>query len=269
LALADFIEMEIRLYHDSLDRALALGEQAARQFDALDDDWGRSAVRLHLGFGLRLAGRTQDAREVLHEAVGISHETGLPNNLARSLAELGQLAVYTGDPEDAERWFDECDQVVNDFPDDAMRALVAGGRGDAARYRGEPSVALAHYESQLTLARRSAVSRGVARALTGLAAAELDLDHLDRARQRLDEGVPLARRVDDPAIHAGVLEQAARLSVSDGLEPEARGLLEEAEGIRLRYRRPRGALAVRDVEGLGGSAEADGGAPSPSPETTA
>src|SRR5205823_2292083 len=71
LALADFVEMEIRLYHDSTHAALRLGGRAAAQFDALDDDWGRSAVRLHLGIGLRLAGRTSQASEVLHEAVAL------------------------------------------------------------------------------------------------------------------------------------------------------------------------------------------------------
>jgi predicted ATPase/DNA-binding SARP family transcriptional activator len=248
VALADFIEMEIRLYHDSPDRALALGEQAARQFDALDDDWGRSAVRLHLGFGLRLAGRTREAREVLHDAVEISRETGLPNNLVRSLAELGELGVYRGDPEDAERWFLECDDIVSDLGDDTMQALVANGRGDAARYRGEPSPALGHYENALTLYRRSEVLRGVARALTGLAAAELDLDDNDGARRRLHEGVPLAREAGDPAIQAAALEQLARLASREGREHETKRLLDEAGRIRLHYRRPRGALAKRDIE---------------------
>ena len=250
VALADFIEMEIRLYHDSPDRALVLGEQAARQFDALDDDWGRSAVRLHLGFGLRLAGRTRDAREVLDEAVAISRETGLPNNLARSLAELGELCLYMGDPEGAERWFLESDDIVSDLADDTMQALVASGRGDSARYRGAPAEALGHYENALTLYKRSDVLRGVARALTGLAAAELDIDELDRARQRLDEGMPLARQVGDPAIHAAALEQLARLSARDGLNHEAMGLLDQAQGMRHRYLRPRGALAKRDVDAL-------------------
>lgn len=250
LALADFVEMEIRLYHDSPDRALALGDQAARQFDALDDYWGRSAVRLHLGFGLRLAGRTQEARDVLELAVAISRETGLPYNLARSLAELGELAIYMGDPEEADRWFGECDDILSDLVDDTMQGLVASGRGECARYRGDPAAAQAHYKHSLTLYGRSQVVRGVARALTGLAAADLDLDQLDRARQRLDEGVRLAREGGDPAIHAAALEQLARLSARDGHEHEATALVEQAEEIRHRYRRPRGALAKRDVERL-------------------
>lgn len=246
VALADFIEMEIRLYHDSPDVALRLGEHAAAQFDALDDDWGRSAVRLHLGFGLRLAGRAKEAGEVLDEAVAISRDTGLPNNLARSLIELGEVFVYLGDPEEAEKWFLECDDIVSDLADDAMHALLASGRGDAARYGDDPSEVVISYEEALRLYRRSGVPRGIARATTGLAAAQLDLDQPDRARQLLDEALPTARDAGDPALHAGALEQLARWSIRTGDRKNADQLLQEAEDIRLRYRRPRGALARRD-----------------------
>ena len=57
LALADFVEMEIRLRNGDDEDALPLGEAAARTFEHLGDDWGRSAVPMHLGAGLRLAGR--------------------------------------------------------------------------------------------------------------------------------------------------------------------------------------------------------------------
>ena len=248
VALADFVEMEIRLYHDSTDEALVLGEQAARQFDALDDNWGRSAVRLHLGFGLRQAGRTREARQVLHEAVAISRDTGLPYNLARSLAELGELAVYEGDTDEAERWFRECDEILADLADDAMQALVASGRGDAARYRSEPSAAIDLYTQALSLYRRSAVTRGIARALIGFAAASLDLNRSSQARAHLEEGLTLARDAGDPAILAAVLEELARLSQRDGDDHGARALLAESEDLRLRYRRPRGALATRDLD---------------------
>ena len=248
MALADFVEMEIRLYHDSTDQALVLGEQAAQQFDALDDDWGRSAVRLHLGFGLRQAGRTREAREVLQEAVKISRETGLPYNLARSLAELGELSVYEGDPDDAERWFQECDEILTDLADDAMQALVASGRGDAARYRVDPAAAIDLYDDALSLYRRSAVTRGIARALIGLAATSLDVDERVQAREHLDEGLALARDGGDPAILATALEQQARLSQRGGDEDTARALLLESEDLRRRYRRPRGALASRDLD---------------------
>lgn len=247
VALADFIEMEIRLYHDSSDVALRLGEEAAAQFDALHDDWGRSAVRLHLGFGLRLAGRAEEARDILDRAVAISRETGLPNNLARSLIELGEVSLYVGHTDEAERWFRECDNIVSDLADDAMQALVACGRGDLARSREEAGEAFRHYDEALGLYRRSGVPRGIARAVIGLAAAELDLDRLDRGQELLEQVVAVAGDAGDPGIQASALEQRARLAARTGDTRAAAALVEEAEQIRVGQRRPRGALAARDV----------------------
>ena len=105
-ALADFIEMEIRLHHGAVDDALPFGDRAAATFDELDDDWGRSAVRLHLGHGLRLAGRTDAAEQVLALAVQLSRATGLPNNLARSYVELGEAALYRGSADEADAMFE-------------------------------------------------------------------------------------------------------------------------------------------------------------------
>ena len=248
LALADFVEMEIRLYHDSPDPALRLGDRAAARFDALDDDWGRSAVRLHLGIGLRLAGRTSEASEVLHEAVALSRDTGLPNNLARSLAELGEIATHIGNAEEAERWFDPCQEVVSDLADDTLQALIFTGRADSARLRREPSLADQHYRSALGLYRRSEVVRGQARALLGSAAADLDLGDITEARQQLDHAQLLVKNATDPAIDAANLEQRARLCLAEGGGEEARTLLRDAEDVRARARRPRGALAAGDAE---------------------
>jgi predicted ATPase/DNA-binding SARP family transcriptional activator len=250
LALADFVEMEIRLYHDSTDSALQIGDRAATQFDALDDDWGRSAVRLHLGIGLRLAGRTSEASDALHEAVALSRDTGLPNNLARSLAELGEIATHLGDAEEAERWFDPCQEVVSDLADDTLQALLFTGRADAARLRHDPSLADHHYQSALGLYHRSEVVRGQARALLGTAAAELDLGNITKARQQLDKAQVLVKNAADPAIHAASLEQHARLSIAEGAREEAFTLLRDAEHVRRRARRPRGALAAGDAQAI-------------------
>jgi tetratricopeptide (TPR) repeat protein len=247
LALADFVEMEIRLYHDSPTTALALGHQAAAQFDALDDNWGRSAVRLHLGIGLRLAGQTAEAAQVLHEAVLLSQETGLPNNLARSLAELGELALHKGDADEAEQWLERCQEIVTYLADDTLQALVFTCQADVARYQARPSPACDLYQRAFELYRRNNVLRGRARALTGIAAAHLDMSDINKAQDALDEAARLAKESDDPAIYATSLEQLARLSVAGSASDQAPRLLCEAELIRTESRRPRSALAERDV----------------------
>ena len=131
-ALADFVEMEIRLHHGAVDEALPYGERAAAAFDSLRDDWGRSAVRLHLGHGLRLAGRTGDAEQVLDLAVELSRETGLPNNLARSYVELGEAALQRGADEEAEVWFDAAEEIAADVGSETLLALVLSAAAPSA-----------------------------------------------------------------------------------------------------------------------------------------
>jgi hypothetical protein len=84
--------------------------------------------------------------------------------------------------------------------------------------------------------------------LIGLAAASLDLNRSSQARAHLEEGLTLARDAGDPAILAAALEELARLSQRDDDDHGARALLAESEDLRLRYRRPRGALATRDLD---------------------
>ena len=252
LALADFIEMEIRLYHDSPEAALDLGDRAAAQFDALDDDWGRSAVRLHLGIGLRLAGRTSEAGGVLLMAVDLSRGARLPNNLARSLIELGEIATHLGDAPEGDRYFGAADEIVDDLTDDTLRALVLTGRADAARLRGDFTVADDHYRRAVDRYDRAGVPRGQVRALLGSAACSLDLGLVAEARELLARVQPLVAQAADPVLEASNGEQLARLAFASDERENGLELLRDAERIRTRSRRPRSRLAQRDAGEDGG-----------------
>ncbi len=247
VALADFVEMEIRLHNRSVDDALAFGGQASSQFDVLQDDWGRSAVRLHLGHGLRLAGRVEEAAAVLHEAVALSRDAGLPNNLARSFVELGEVALHRGAADEAEQWCAQGEQIARDLANDTMLALAELARATAARWRREPTLARRLYADALGLCLAGDQSRGVARARVGLAAVDLDEGVTAGAGEHLDQALSLARAIGDPGITAAALEQLGRLAAAAGDDAECVRQLDEADALRSRRRRPRGALEDRDV----------------------
>jgi predicted ATPase/DNA-binding SARP family transcriptional activator len=249
VALADFVEMEIRLHNGPVDDALPFGDEAARQFDALRDDWGRSAVRLHLGYGLRLAGRTDDAEQALDKAVALSREAGLPNNLGRSLVELGEAALHRGAADDAERWFAEAEQVARELANDSLLALVALGRGTAARLRRDPEAGRRRYGEALDLSGAADVPRGVARARAGLAAVDLDGGDTAAAEEHLGQAMTVATVIQDAGVTATVLEQRARAAMAAGDGERRKRLLDEASALRVRHGRPPGALEARDVEG--------------------
>ena len=246
-ALADFVEMEIRLHHGAVDEALPYGERAAAAFDSLRDDWGRSAVRLHLGHGLRLAGRTGEADEVLDLAVELSRETGLPNNLARSYVELGEAALQRGAADRAEVWFDAAEEIAADVGSETLLALVLLGRGAVGRWRRDTSAAQGYYHQALEISLAAEIPRGEARARAGLAATALDAGEIETAVAQLSETVAIARRIGDLALVAVALEQSSRAAAADGDEPERARLLHEADELRSQQGRPRGALEQRDI----------------------
>ena len=247
LALADFVEMEIRLHHGQVDEALALGRAASRSFDTLDDDWGRSAVLLHLGYGLRVAGRLPEAEEVLQRAVVLSREGGLPNNLARSLTELGEIELQRGDPDAADPWLAQCDRTARDLGNDTLLAMAALGRGAAARLRLDPTGALEQYALALALATGNEFAKGVARARAGLGAAKLDAGDVDGALDDLQAARGLARDVGDMGLYASACEQLARAARGQDRLDDARSLLAEAQRVRVESGRPRGVLDERDA----------------------
>jgi predicted ATPase/DNA-binding SARP family transcriptional activator/tetratricopeptide (TPR) repeat protein len=246
-ALADFIEMEIRLHHGAVVEALPFGDRAAVSFDELDDDWGRSAVRLHLGHGLRLAGRTDAAEGVLALAVDISRATGLPNNLARSYVELGEAALYRGSADEAEEIFRLAGQVAADVASETLGALALLGLGAVARWRRDPSAAREHFRAALANCLAAEIPRGEARARAGIAATELDEDAVEVAAAELQRALEIARQMGDPSLLAVVREQSARAAAAAGDETERARLLEEADALRAHHGRPRGALEQRDV----------------------
>jgi predicted ATPase/DNA-binding SARP family transcriptional activator len=242
VALADFVEMEIRLHHGHVDRALALGHQASASFDSLDDDWGRSAVMLHLGYGLRVAGRIDEAKQLLARAVVLSRDGGLPNNLARSLAELAESELARGEPDAAEPWIDQCEVVARELGNDTLLALAMLARAGAARLRGAPRESLDGYVKALNLSVQANFPKGVARARNGLAASHLDEGSVDEARTELDCVRPLALELGDVTIVATVLEQSARLAAHDGDATEQERTLREATNLRTEHGRPPTAL---------------------------
>lgn len=247
VALADFVEMEIRLHHGHVDHALKLGHQASAIFDSLDDDWGRSAVMLHLGYGLRIAGRVDEAKQLLARAVVLSRDGGLPNNLARSLAELAESELHRGEPDAADPWIDDCKTVARELGNDTLLALATLARAGALRLRRATGAAIADYQQALALSVGNEFAKGVARARNGLAASHLDAGEVGTARAQLTAVQPLALELGDVSIVATMLEQFARVAALDGDLAERDRALREAEQLRSDHGRPRGALDDLDV----------------------
>jgi predicted ATPase len=247
-ALADFVEMEILLRHGADERALSLGESAARAFEELGDDWGRSAVPMHLGAGLRLVGRPRDAVAVLDRALQVCRGAGLDNNVARVYAELGGAAADVGDTVEAERRYAECERVARSLANDTMLSLAWLGYGTVARLRRDDAGARKWFIDALEVTTRAEMVTHAVAAMAGLAAAQLDAGEFAEAAATLARAVDAAGEVGEAGVRAAVLEQRTRLALARSQHPEAAALLAEADHLREAARRPRSALETRDVE---------------------
>ncbi|HEX2042878.1 MAG TPA: BTAD domain-containing putative transcriptional regulator [Acidimicrobiales bacterium] len=265
-ALADFVEMEILLRNGGDERALALADAAIASFEDLGDDWGRSAVPMHLGAGLRLAGRAEEAVTVLHRALRVCRAAGLENNVARVCAELGGAAADVGKTDDALRWYAECERVARSLGNDTMLSLASLGYGIVARLRRDPAEARRRFTEALEVTNHAAMVTESVTALTGLAAAQLDSDEASEAAVTLARACEAVRNVGEAGVRAGVLEQRARLALAAGRPAEAAALLDEASSLRDGAVRPRTAMERRDVQDAGALLGA-GGAPEESAAT--
>jgi predicted ATPase len=247
-ALADFVEMEILLRNGAHERALPLGESATAAFEELGDDWGRSAVPMHLGAGLRLVGRPHDAVGALDRALRVCREAGLQNNVARVCAELGGAAADIGDTNEADRWYAECERVARELGNDTMLSLAWLGYGTVARLRRDPVTSRRWFEQALGITSAAGVTSQAVAALTGLAATQLDAGEVDDASSTLAQAWEAAADVGDTGIRAAILEQRARLALARGEHGQPAALLAEANTLRRSADRPRTAIELRDIE---------------------
>ena len=247
VALADFVEMEVRLHGGPVADALAVGERAAAAFDELDDAWGRSAVRLHMGYGLRLAGRLDEAITVLERAAAVTREAGLPGNDARLMVELGEAAARQGRSDDALRWLDQADEIACELASDSLGALALLTRGDVARWRQESKLARRCYSEALDLCGTPDTPEIAARARIGLAAVAIDENLGDEAAPALRIALQTAQTLGDVGLTALALEQLAREAAQRSDATRSADWLLDASLLREQHRRARGVLEERDV----------------------
>jgi tetratricopeptide (TPR) repeat protein len=181
----------------------------------------------------------------------LSQAAGLPNNLARSLVEFGEAALYRGAADEAQHWFAQAKQIARDLANDTMLALALLGCATTARWQRNSALARELYAHALELCLAGDQLRGVARARVGLAAVDLDEGGTASAHDQLEQALSLARAIGDAGITAGALEQRGRLAAAAGDDTERVRQLAEADACRTRHHRPRSALEDRYVHEAG------------------
>jgi predicted ATPase len=182
-------------------------------FAAVGDGWGLAGAVRHLGSGLGLSGDHAAAIAAIDQAIAFAEAVGAGDDAAWMRAERGMIRLRAGDLAGARTDLDGA--VAGHAALSAMvLAFADAGLGEVSRHTGDPDRA---------------------RAL------------LTAARRRLDEttGVPSRIRLLP-------LTGLARLAVSCGQLPEARGFLAEAFRLALAAEPP----LIQDRPSIAGATEA-------------
>lgn len=182
------------------DVALALYEQAIRDFEAVGDVVGRAGVLTQSSYIWMRRGSTALAHDQLEEALAVFREVGYTHGEAHALRRAGQVLLRRGEHAEAER-------VLLRVLDNVRRNRDLIGEGHLLRNLGEVHEAGKRYDQAQEAYRQALAVREKIIDVGGVAVVRLDL-----ARVLLRSG---------RAAEAGALLDQARESFRDrGMRPE-------------------------------------------------
>jgi tetratricopeptide (TPR) repeat protein len=150
----------------------------------------------------------------------------------RALRGAGALAAEQGDFAAAHERIEEALRSAEAIGDRLGAAHAGGNLGNLALYAGDPAEAVRRYAAVADFMRETGDAWGLSLMLQNLGIAHAGLDHLEQAQALLRESVVIARRVADPMHLASTLRTLARLELRAGADPApAVGLLHECLSI--------------------------------------
>jgi DNA-binding NarL/FixJ family response regulator len=126
-------------------------------------------------------------------------------------------------------------RLVEDAGTDVFVPGMAHAMGLLQLWRDDPEAAASWFAREARSTDRGAETWLVAQSLPGLGAALLALGRLDQARDALDRGVAVARRLDMPRVLADALEQQGHLAAAAHDADRAIDLHHQALAVRVEH----------------------------------
>lgn len=222
------------------DEAIARKQTALELREAAlgPDDLQVINVHVDLGHVLAAKGDVEGAREVFLDArerylaeLGPDHPS-----LARIDNELGSLAWHAGQTDEARNYYERAlgirERAVG--KDSPTLAGLIGNIGATYANQGDYQAALPYFERAVNINRAQGDSALVATALDNLAALEVRLDHMDRARSLYEEAYEVRKRVlaaDHPDLARSLINMS-QFEIEQGRLELGKQMLEEAVARR-------------------------------------
>jgi predicted ATPase/DNA-binding SARP family transcriptional activator len=236
-AVVAFVRMEIQLKRGDEATARAAAEHAVRLFRALDDGWGLSGVLYHYGYGVQRFGAYADAVPLLEEAIQVAAAAGVHNTVQWATADLGLALLALGRVEEASACFARAGAVSEQVGDHAGQALATYGDALMAAQDGEYARARPLFEAARVAFEGLGVWLATGLALAGIADCDARLGDWSASRAGYARLLQLAETTGEAGLLCLALEGSAR-TVVDTDPGRAAGMLGRAAHLRAKYNRP-------------------------------
>ncbi len=213
----------------NLIAARALAEEALALFESTENARGGAGVLLTLGNVALMQEDLAGARVYYERGLPLYRQLGEQDGIARALGNLGMIMLVQGDLAEAKIICEESLAFFQKSGDTENSARALRNLGEIAHAQGEDTEAQAWLEQALALFQQIGTrSETLVGSLCLLGLVLLSQDRTAQARQRLTEGLRLAREIKDGWVGAEALEAWAKLCLAEGQADCAATLLAAA-----------------------------------------
>ncbi len=217
----------------ALHGPVAMGTVLGGQVVALDgiDRALRVSALATLARALRRAGRNEEARTRLTQALALSRDMGDRRREGHILHSLGNLHREQGRMTEARELFEVALVLARESSDRDIEGGVLSSLGNLHRDQGRNDEAREHFNAALAIAREMGDrnEEGIVLGSLGLLHSELGL--VEEARRQLGAALAIAREVGDRGLEGSALANLGHLHTEQGRTEEARESLEAALAI--------------------------------------
>lgn len=176
----------VYLAMDAVDSSIIYTRKALKVFEQIGSDFGRMICLGNLGEACTKQGNDHQARSYFTQSMQLARILGVSGSLSLALVGLAEVANKENQPEEALRWLDEAEKIVDESHD--QRALI-----DILEEKAKAYFTVRKYaEAQATLQQRVLIGDSLNKGIYNQQLAELQIEYDNErkesqlARQALD-----------------------------------------------------------------------------------
>ena len=204
----------------------------------------RARALNNLGSLALFQGDFEEARHWHEESLGLCRAAGDMQGVGKALHNLGTVAFYQGDYGVARERYEESLVLCREMRDDVGAAHALNNLGSTALYQSDLAAAWVWFEESLGLYRAAGDMQGVHKVSHNLGNVAFYQGHYGIARERYQESLELLKDIGDGRDRAYALNNLASAALPQGDFKAVRAALEESLTLFLEVGDKQGRCSV-------------------------